>query len=221
MTLLLAIDTASAAVSVALHDGTAVLAERTAPPSPRHAELLSPLIAEVLAEVGATPAGLTRIAAGVGPGPFTGLRIGLVTAQVLGATLDVPVEGVCSLDAVALAGCEVVPEREFLVATDARRKEVYWGRYVCVDGFSVRLAGPEVSLPAAVDRAGLPVVGRGTVLYPELLGPGSPVLDPRAVDIARLALAGTDPKGTSYLLPPEPLYLRRPDAVPGVPKRAR
>ena len=75
---------------------------------------------------------VTDVAVGVGPGPFTGLRVGLVTAQVLGHVLDVPVHGVCSLDALALAAvrCGTVTEQEtFCVATDARRREVYWGRY--------------------------------------------------------------------------------------------
>jgi len=214
--LLLALDTASAAVSVALHDGTSVLVSRSGAPSPRHVELLTPLVSEALTEIQATASDLTAVAVGVGPGPFTGLRVGLVSARAFGLALEIDVLGVCSLDAVAAGAVAAgLGAGEFLVAIDARRREVYWARYQVVGALPVRVDGPHVALPADVPRAGLPVVGRGAELYPDLLGPAVLPLDPPAAELARLAV-----HGEPYLLPAEPLYLRRPDAsMPGVRKR--
>ena len=216
--LLLALDTASAAVSVALHDGDSVLVARAGEPSPRHVELLTPLVSQALAEIGATAADLTAVAAGVGPGPFTGLRVGLVSARTFAFALGVDVLGVCSLDAVAAgAVADGLTEPEFLVATDARRREVYWARYRLDPGAArpVRIDGPYVALPADVPRKELPVVGRGGDLYPDLLGPARLPLDPPAAALADLAV-----HGEPYVLPAEPLYLRRPDAgMPGARKR--
>jgi len=215
--LLLALDTSSAAVSVALHDGDSVLAVRTGPSEPRHVELLTPLVSEALAEVGAKPADLTRIAVGVGPGPFTGLRVGLVSARVLGLALGIEVVGICSLDAVAagaVRGGLAAPE--FLAAIDARRREVYWARYRTADGGRpVRVDGPHVDRPGEVPVGGLPVAGRGAELYPAELGDAVPPFDPPAAELAGLALLGEP-----YVVPAEPLYLRRPDAsMPGARKR--
>jgi tRNA threonylcarbamoyl adenosine modification protein YeaZ len=242
--IILAIDTATAAVSVAVHDGETVLAERATPPSPRHAELLAPAIGEVLAEVGLTPRDVTTIGVGVGPGPFTGLRVGLVTARVMGHALGVEVHGVCSLDVVAAGAARLGLTGEFLVATDARRREVYWGRYAADpagrqpsgNGAGApargartpswrRLEGPYVSAPGDVKSAGLPVAGRGAVLYPEALLEDGDVarepLDPSAGDLADVvATALRSPEALAVLLPPDPLYLRRPDArQPGTRKR--
>ena len=122
--LVLGFDTATPAVSVALHDGERVIAGASALDARRHSELLAPMIAKVMADVGASRGDLSAVAVGVGP--YTGLRAGVVTARVLGSVLGLPVTGVCSLDIIAAA---VRPGREFLVATDARRKEVYWARY--------------------------------------------------------------------------------------------
>jgi tRNA threonylcarbamoyladenosine biosynthesis protein TsaB len=153
--LVVGFDTATPVVSVALHDGERVVSEASAADGRRHGELLAPMIAKVLAEAGASRTDLTAVAVGVGPGPYTGLRVGVVTARVLAAVLGIPVHGVCSLDVIAAA----VPRgREFLVATDARRKEVYWASY---DAAGTRLEGPLVgragSIPGA---AGLAVSGR-------------------------------------------------------------
>jgi tRNA threonylcarbamoyl adenosine modification protein YeaZ len=218
--LLLALDTAAAAVSVALHDGHKALATRASASSPRHAELLIPLVSEALTEVGATPSDLTGVVVGVGPGPFTGLRVGLVTARALGLALGIDVLGVCSLDAVAAGAARGgLPAGEFLVATDARRREVYWARYR-IDGADdeappVRIDGPYVAAAADVPRDGLPVAGRGAQLYPDELGDAAAPLDPPAAELAALAVIGPP-----HLLPAEPLYLRRPDASSsGVRKR--
>jgi tRNA threonylcarbamoyl adenosine modification protein YeaZ len=212
--LLLAFDTATPAVTVALHDGAAVIAAESAVDARRHGELLSAFIDKVLRSVGAGHADLTGVAVGTGPGPYTGLRAGLMTARVLGSALGIRVDGVCSLDVIAAAARSGAGQSEFLVATDARRREVYWARY---SPAGQRTGGPEVSWPADVP-AGLPVAGEGPVLYPDLAGR---VLEPRypsagelaGIVVARLA-AGLPPE------PAEPLYLRRPDArEPGKPKR--
>jgi tRNA threonylcarbamoyl adenosine modification protein YeaZ len=209
--LLLGLDTATPAVTVALHDGTQALAESTMVDKHRHAELLSPAIAQVLADAGADRGDLTAIAVGVGPGPYTGLRVGVVTARVLGAALGLPVHGVCSLDVIA---ADVTADREFLVATDARRRELYWARY---DGAGRRLDGPHVSLPADIpgESGYLPAVGEGPLLYPDLLARAEGPVYPAATALCRMVA-----RGQAKILFPEPLYLRRPDArEPGAPKR--
>jgi len=219
--LLLGLDTATPAVTVALHDGDQPLAQLVTVDAHRHAELLAPAIAKVVADAGVTQRDLTGIVAGVGPGPFTGLRVGLVTARVLGAALGIPVYGLCSLDVIAAdvaAGGDAGPGGDFLVATDARRRELYWARY---DSSGRRTTGPEVSVPAAIPVAGLPAAGEGPMLYPELLPDGLGPAFPAAATLCRIAvaaLAAGDPG--KLLLPPEPLYLRRPDVrEPGAPKR--
>ena len=207
--LLLGIDTATPAVTVALHDGTQVLAEATSVDKHRHAELLAPAIERVLTNAGVARADLTAIAVGVGPGPFTGLRVGVVTARVLGAALGVPVHGVCSLDIIAAAAN---PGAEFLVATDARRRELYWASY---DATGRRTDGPHVSAAADIPDPARPCAGEGPGLYPNFLPNGTPTLFPQAATLCSMVVAGA-----AELLFPEPLYLRRPDArEPGAPKR--
>ncbi len=177
-----------------------------------HGELLAPAIRDAMAQAGAAMADLTDVAVGVGPGPFTGLRVGVVTALTLGSTLDLVAHGVCSLDIVA---ADVQIEGEFLVATDARRKEVYWARYA---GAHTRLDGPHVLKPAglAALHPQLPVFGHGGRLYDDVLRAAGDGGQPRAAALARLVVTG---RATE--LPLEPLYLRRPDAEPqAVSKRA-
>jgi tRNA threonylcarbamoyladenosine biosynthesis protein TsaB len=209
---LLAFDTATPLVTVALHDGEDVVVELTAERPMKHAEQLAPLIEQALTEAGIVRQDLTAIAVGVGPGPFTGLRVGLVTARTLGYALEIPVYGVCSLDVLAVeAAATGVVAGEFVVATDARRKEVYLASY---DERGTRLDGPVVGKPAdlATDR---PVVGPGGELYPEAfptrVGPAAP-------SAGWLARAVAEER--AELMDPEPLYLRRPDAdAPHAPKR--
>ena len=206
--LLLALDTSTPAVTVALHDGSAVLAESTVVDARRHGELLAPGIEDVLARAGAGVADLTDVVVGVGPGPFTGLRVGVVTARVMGAALGVPVHGVCGLDALAAAAAV---EGAFLVATDARRREVYWARYASP---ASRLTDPAVDKPDVVATAhpGVPVVGQGAVLYPDAFP------DARAPELmsgaALASLAVARLAAGAVMLAPEPMYLRRPDAQP-------
>ena len=212
--LVVGFDTATPAVSVALHDGEGIVSEAFAADGRRHGELLAPMIAKVMADVGASRADLTAVAVGVGPGPYTGLRVGVVTARVLGAVLGIPVHGVCSLDVIAAA---TPSGREFLVATDARRKEVYWARY---DAAGRRVEGPAVGSAGSIAGAAeLPVAGTGGLLYPEVFGE---VIGPAYPDARTLCavVAGRAGAQTVPLLAAEPLYLRRPDArEPGPPKR--
>ena len=220
--LVLGFDTATPAVSVALHDGERVISAAFAVDARRHSELLTPMIAKVMADAGVARGDLGAVAVGMGPGPYTGLRVGVVTARVLGSVLGLPVHGVCSLDIMAAS---VGPGREFLVATDARRKEVYWARY---DAGCRRVAGPAVSQASSIPEAtDLAVAGAGGQLYPEafaeVIGPAYPDAGTLCGLVAR-SLTVPSPAAASSGLPPllaaAPLYLRRPDArEPGPPKR--
>ena len=196
--MLLALDTSTAYISVAVYDADAdaVLASRDRVGPMQHGELLAPSIWECLVAAGLVRQDLTAIVVGVGPGPYTGLRVGVMTARALGLALDVPVYCVCSLDAIAF---ETGLEGSYVVTTDARRKELFWARY---DG-GVRVDGPSVDRPADVPTE-VSVVGL----------PGEPVY-PSAVALARI-VAGED----AEIVDPEPVYLRRPDAItPGPPKK--
>ena len=222
--LLLAIDTATDGVAVAVHDGTGLLAARRAGDARHHNEVLVPTVEAVLEEAGRARTEVTDVAVGVGPGPFTGLRVGLATARLLALAWGAALHGVCSLDAIALqaAAEEVVPAGgEFLVATDARRREVHTARYArAVDGSVRRTAGPDVVAPAAVERSGLVVVGRGTQLHPDHLGPERGPFAVEGAFLAALVVDALAGRGGLRLLPAEPLYLRRPDATePAARKR--
>lgn len=207
--MLLAFDTATPHVTVALHDGDAVLTSFESEESMRHGEMLAPGIAQVLREAGVTAQRLTGIAVGVGPGPFTGLRVGLVTARTLAHVCKIPVHGVCTLDILAAAGIDDGLE-EFVVATDARRKEVYFASYVA----GRRVQGPEVLKPVDASTE-LPALGGGAVLYPESFPNAAAPEHPSAA-----VLCDVVSRQRFELLAPDPLYLRRPDAVePGKPKR--
>ncbi|MGN6753915.1 MAG: tRNA (adenosine(37)-N6)-threonylcarbamoyltransferase complex dimerization subunit type 1 TsaB [Intrasporangium sp.] len=230
--LLLAIDTSTTAITVALHDGDRVVAEETTLDARAHAEHLAPGIERSLSAAGARPDDVTDIVVGIGPGPFTGLRVGIVTGRTFGFALGLPVRGLCSLDALGHAAWLGGHRGELLVATDARRKEVYAARYVLDDAAAARVAGPvvdkAVSLPD--EWRAMPTVGRGPLLYPEALrGPhgtdgadganrSGQLLDVSAGALADLAVrrlaAGTEFDGL------EPLYLRRPDVSPAAPTKS-
>ncbi|CBG70737.1 putative glycoprotease [Streptomyces scabiei 87.22] len=212
--LLLALDTATPAVTVALHDGTDVVAASSQVDARRHGELLLPAVDRVLAEAGTHLDAVTGIVVGIGPGPYTGLRVGLMTADTFGLVLGVPVHGLCTLDGLAYAaGAEGTVEGPFVVATDARRKEVYWARYADA---RTRTTEPAVDRPAEIADtvAGLPAVGAGAVLYPDAFPDAR---GPELVSAAALAaLAAERLASGAELEAPRPLYLRRPDAQ--VPK---
>ena len=200
--MLLAFDTATPHVTVALHDGERVVAEYGSTESMRHGEMLAPGIADVLARAGANSWDISAVAVGVGPGPFTGLRVGLVTARTMAFALGVPVYGVCSLDILAAAAIDV-GLTDFQVATDARRKEVYLASYS--DG--LRVEGPAVVKPADAATTAV-VVGHGALLYPDSFPNSAGPEHPSAAVLAELVVAER-----FELLDPDPLYLRRPDAV--------
>jgi tRNA threonylcarbamoyl adenosine modification protein YeaZ len=216
---LLVVDTATEACVAAVcaaaatdgPDAVTVLAARAPVDARRHGELLAPLVAEVLEESGTQRTELDGVVVGLGPGPFTSLRVGVVTGAAVADALGIRAVGVCSLDGIGAGAGSVV------VATDARRREVYWARYR--DGR--RVAGPEVARPAGLAEQLEPddvVVGSGAALYPEL-GGGALEL-PRSADLrfpdpavlARLALPAL--RATEAPGPLVPLYLRRPDATP-------
>ncbi|MEU2586264.1 tRNA (adenosine(37)-N6)-threonylcarbamoyltransferase complex dimerization subunit type 1 TsaB [Streptomyces avermitilis] len=206
--LLLALDTATPAVTVALHDGTSVVASSSQVDARRHGELLLPAVDRVLAEAGTRLDAVTGIVVGVGPGPYTGLRVGLMTADTFGLALGVPVHGLCTLDGLAYASGLDEP---FVVATDARRKEVYWARY---DNARTRVTEPAVDRPGDLDLRGLPAVGAGALLYPDTFPDAR---EPEHLSAAALAsLAAEKLAAGEELEAPRPLYLRRPDAQ--VPK---
>ncbi|MFC9240283.1 tRNA (adenosine(37)-N6)-threonylcarbamoyltransferase complex dimerization subunit type 1 TsaB [Streptomyces decoyicus] len=216
--LLLALDTATPAVTVALHDGTRVLAESRQVDARRHGELLLPAVDRVLAEAGLKLDAVSDIVVGVGPGPYTGLRVGLVTAATFGAALGVPVHGLCTLDGLAHASGLTEP---FVVATDARRKEVYWARYEAgpASGSAaprtiMRLTEPAVDRPADIAEqvAGVPAVGAGALLY-DTVFTGVRREGPEHQSAGALAtLAAAKLAAGEELPPPQPMYLRRPDA---------
>lgn len=157
--LVLVIDTATPYVTAGLVDVTTrdtirARSNRSVRDSRAHNEVLTPFIMECCDEVGVTPSDLDAVVVGVGPGPYTGLRVGMATAAAFGDALDIPVIGVCSLDGLAWNAIADAPRHEgetIIVATDARRREVYWATYRISDGHPVRVTEPEVTHPTDVD----------------------------------------------------------------------
>jgi tRNA threonylcarbamoyl adenosine modification protein YeaZ len=202
--LVLALDTATPTLVAGLArwstDGTAeVLSERAVPSGTRHAELLTPAISGVLDDAGLTMGDLDAVVTGLGPGPFTGLRVGVVTAAALADARGLPVIGVCSLDAIGSGARTVV--------TDARRKEIYWATYAA-DGS--RLTGPSVDKPADVSLPE-PVVGDPEFAADRL---GRPIVPAEVTTAGLLRAAAPHLADPSSAGPLVPLYLRRPDATP-------
>ena len=177
MTLSLAIDTSTSRTIVGIIEGDSVIFEKFHEGATDHGRALSQLVAEAL-KVCAPP---QQVVVGMGPGPFTGLRVGIAFAHTFALARNIPVIGICSLDAIA------IDQNEYTVAIDARRKEIYWARYK--DG--VRIDGPAVNKPAEVD---------GFIIdqYP---------------DMKKLVSLSSTQNIT------EPMYLRRPDAIPTAERR--
>jgi len=196
--LVLAIDTSTPAVTAGVVADGQVLGERVTVDARAHAERITPNVLAAIADAGRSMAGLTAVVVGCGPGPFTGLRVGMATAAAYGHALGLPVYGVCSLDAIGgqTAG-------EVLVVTDARRREVYWARYR--DG--VRVDGPEVNAPYDVDPGPAQSVA-GSPDHAALFG--LPCIEPTYPDAAGLVAAVAD--WSQHPASLVPLYLRRPDA---------
>ena len=188
----------------------------------RHAESLGQMLSESLSAPDVADCPLDAVVAAIGPAPFTGLRAGLVTAEVVGRTRGVPVHGVPSLDAVARAAFDEIARagggggESVLVVTDARRHEVYAARYRARGADDVEpLDSPAVLAPDAAVRLGGvdAVAGSGAVLYPHLAA-GRVVLAPVSGDPAaqiRVALTRLADAGPGGVLPAEPLYLRHAD----------
>ena len=211
--LALVLDTSSAAVTAALVDFAGpepvVLADRVTVDARAHAELLVPSLRACLVEAGVSIADLAAVVAGVGPGPYTGLRVGLMTAAALADATGLPSYGVCSLDAIAAAHPD---QDDLLVAGDARRKEVYWARY----RHGERIGEPAVDKPAELvgqlPAGSAAMAGAGARLYAGVLG--LPLLAgdyPTAAGLAACAAERVRDRAPGEVL--VPLYLRRPDAV--------
>lgn len=212
---LLVIDTALGACTAAVFEDARLLAAQFLPMTKGHQERLGGVVRDVVAEAGGGFETLDRIGVTVGPGSFTGLRVGLAFAQGLGAALDRPVVGVSTLDALAASA----PSAGLVAALiDARRGQVYARLFR--DGAPVSPAEP-LSLEAAAERLttfrdqapdeALTLIGSGATLLAEGL-PGATILPlaaPTAEALARLT-ASADP----VTAPPRPLYLRAPDATP-------
>ncbi|MDO8732980.1 MAG: tRNA (adenosine(37)-N6)-threonylcarbamoyltransferase complex dimerization subunit type 1 TsaB [Actinomycetota bacterium] len=232
---MLAVDTSSAATSVALLDGDDLIAHEVHVDARNHAEVLAVMVERAL--LGAGRPRITAVSCGVGPGAYTGLRVGVSSAQAYGLGWEVPVYGVCSLDAMALAASDAVAG-PFACAIDARRREIYWAQY---DATGSRMQGPFVTAPNDIDGAvrELPWFGDIAMAYAEQLHSESaetvPYPDARdigrfalhhlglgqAIDLTQIELSvhGHDLGATAAallghsLLRPLPLYVRRPDAV--------
>lgn len=209
--IVLALDTCLSACSAAVLDGERVLARASEPMTRGHQERLAPLVAEVMDAAGLAFSQLERIGVSVGPGSFTGLRVGLAFAQGLAAALGVPLAGVGTLEALAAEGGAGL----VFAAIDARRDQVYLQAFS--DG--VALSAPDV-LPVGVAAARLAEIGGGGAFT--LVGSGAPLLA-QAAPLARIVQAdAADPATVARLAaarapgPAKPLYLRAPDArLPG------
>ena len=173
MSKVLAIDTSTSRSCVAIVEGTEVLYSGFRDGATAHGPSLPALVQEALAV-----SDVDEVVVGMGPGPFTGLRVGIAFAQSFALAREIPVRGVCSLDAIAAQ----IQENDFIITVDARRKEVYWARYI--DG--LRVGEAAVNFPADVSGATI-----HADLFPDM--------------VALVNLSGNIT---------EPMYLRRPDAVP-------
>ena len=193
----LAIDT-SVGVSVAILRSNDEVTQSQAIDHGMQGELTAELISEVVTKSGLEISGITDVVVGVGPGPFTGLRVGLVTAAVFAHARSIPIHGICSLDAIAFDYA-----KPCVVVTDARRKELYWARY---DG--IRTGEPQVSKPEVI-AAQFPdakFVGPGAQLYPDSINGN--LMELKAGSLAKLFVSGS-----AQLVSVSPMYLRKPDAV--------
>lgn len=244
--LVLAVDTSTPFVTAGVcrlvpgDDGPVVetLAIRVTEDARAHAELLTPHILDCLADAGLAADDLDAVVVGTGPGPFTGLRVGMATAAAFADALGRPVHGVCSLDGLAATARAAGAGGDLVVVTDARRREAYHARY---SPRGVRTWGPTVGPAADIDVAGAThlagdparlsevtdahgsaaTVGSAVARRGHSAGDPLPrVLDGvHAPDPAGLVTAAADALlAGATPAPLEPLYLRRPDAVP--PRRA-
>lgn len=199
--MLLAIDT-SAGTSVAVVDrDRGILAQEDEADTRRHAEVIGVLILRALERAGVAPRQLSGVVAGMGPGPFTGLRVGIAAARAFASGVGRPVVPLASHDALALDAREPIA-----VVTDARRRELAWSTYAAADelGLPVRVAGPALAPVGEIDAV---VAGYRRIDAPAIPAGALGMLG------ERLYAAG---RGFG---PVEPLYLRAPDVTLSVPKR--
>ncbi|MFV0373512.1 tRNA (adenosine(37)-N6)-threonylcarbamoyltransferase complex dimerization subunit type 1 TsaB [Microbacterium sp.] len=214
--MIVGIDTSLGTAVAAVGDGGTVLAERASPNPLGHAEVIGDLLRDVLAEAAVAPSGgsavVTHVASGMGPGPFTGLRVGIAAARAFALGRGVPVIAVPSHDAAALGILRAdprAPSERFAVVTDARRREEAYTVYAGLDddGLPVRVAdaalAPRADLDAVLARA------------------GAARRDVTAVSAAMLAAAAARAIAAGRTLTgPEPLYLRAPDvSLPSARKK--
>ncbi|WKD60433.1 tRNA threonylcarbamoyladenosine biosynthesis protein TsaB [Corynebacterium ciconiae DSM 44920] len=211
--LCLAIDTSTPTLVAGIVDTLrGELAAELLPECRKHNEVLIPTIQHCAARAGCTLADLDAIVVGCGPGPFTGLRVGMATAAALGDALQIPVHGVVSHDSIAQQLLDATsPPTSLVVATDARRREVYWSRY----DHGERVAGPEVHSPAHVaellDAQPADVLNCPTHI--DLAAAAQRVdLSPTPAALVAVADLERSPE------PLVPLYLRRPDAAEPAPQ---
>lgn len=232
MPTILALDTATSDVSVAVAWDCSEVARRVAARR-RTGVLLAPAVREAVAAAGLRPGDLEAVAVGVGPGPYTSLRAGITFAKATGLALGIPVIGACTLDVVArgLTSARSGSAADAVVALDARRREVYWARY---DGSGRRIAGPLVGPPAFVRQANADALWWGPPVPGDDADGDAPPWHVDALELARWVVrewpvgqvasvaggwdAASGDGGAASPIPqallrPEPLYLRRPDAV--------
>jgi tRNA threonylcarbamoyladenosine biosynthesis protein TsaB len=223
--LTLALDTATRTLAVALVQDQQVLAQAAEPAAQSHAERLPELLTQLLTESSLSRHQITQVAVGVGPGAYTGLRVGLMFATAFARAREISLVGICTHDAIA------PDDYTGLVVTDARRKEVYLSKYEN----GARISAPIVTRPAEIALRDLMVIGDGVTVFPKFFPTGIPteisagVLGQRvnallaagetAADLlpnltsASSDGAGAIPQNASALLPALPLYLRRPDVM--------
>lgn len=201
---ILAIDS-SAGLSVALHDGENIVASISRNDHGVQGELAADFVREALQQASWSVSEITDVVVGVGPGPYTGLRVGIVTATVFGHARNIPVHGVCSLDAIGFGhggNC--------IAVTDARRKELYWAKYEN----GQRVSDPSVSKPADLlaTHPQTQFVGPGVLLYPD-------VVSGQMLPLEAANLASAFALGISQDVGLAPLYLRKPDADEPAPRK--
>lgn len=216
--LVIALDTSTPAVTAGVvelaEDGPRPLAQRVTVNPRAHGELLTPHLREALAAAGRRLPEVEAIAVGSGPGPFTGLRAGMVTAAALGHALDVPVHPVCGLDAVAAVADGAGP---LLVATDARRREVFWAAY---SAERERITGPHVQRPAEVPDE-IAAHGISTAAGEKAADiAGCTAVEPlHPTPFGLVAVAAAELRSGAEPAPLVPVYLRRPDAAEPGPRK--
>lgn len=200
VTISLAIDTSTSRTSVAVVDQGALLWHGFRDGAMAHGHSLPALVSTALQSASQ----IDQVVVGMGPGPYTGLRVGIAFARTFAIARMIPVIGICSLDAIAAL---VHEKDDFIIATDARRKEVYWAQYRS----GVRIEGPHVDFPSVIVGYDLPLFGEGAVKYAI-----AHTDEDQFPDLLSLVALSED---TDHHID-EPLYIRRPDAVP-TSERAR